>query len=97
MRQIERSRECRGTFPFSRARRFEVNASTARLAFDELSGFFGALSWKPAADPMTLGSVAAAFVSDTSFAGATSMVSGERYRLEVAPVFGSLQYSPRHR
>jgi hypothetical protein len=92
VRQIERSVSAGATYPFSRARRLEVNASTARLAFDELSGFFGELSWKPAADPMTLGSVAAAFVSDTSYAGATSMVSGERYRLEVAPVFGSLQY-----
>ena len=78
------------TFPFSRARRFEVNASTARLAFDECPGS-SALSWKPPPIP-TLGGAAAAFVSDTSFAGATSMVSGERYRLEVAPVFGSLQY-----
>jgi outer membrane protein assembly factor BamA len=41
---------------------------------------------------MTVGRVGAAFVSDTSHAGATSIVSGERYRLEVAPVGGDLQY-----
>jgi hypothetical protein len=70
-----------------------LNGGAASLAFDELSGFFfGDFAWKPAADPMTLGSVGAAFVSDTSYGGPTSIVSGERYRLEVAPVFGSLRY-----
>ncbi len=92
VRQVERSLRASASYPFSRARRFEVSGGTAGLAFDELSGFFGGLTWKPAADPMTLGTVAAAFVSDTSHGGATSMVSGERYRLEAAPVFGSLQY-----
>ena len=92
VRQVERSLRASASYPFSRARRFEVSGGTAGLAFDELSGFFGGLTWKPAADPMTLATVAAAFVSDTSHGGATSMVSGERYRLEAAPVFGSLQY-----
>ena len=92
VRQVERTVSAAAAYPFSRARRIEVNSGFARLAFDELSGFLGAVSWKPAAAPMTLGSAGAAFVSDTSYAGPTSMVSGERYRLEVAPVFGSLQY-----
>ena len=93
VRQVERSVRGAVSYPFSRARRIELSAGHSRLAFDELSGFFfGGLTWTPAAEPMTLGSVAAAFVSDTSQGGPTSVVSGERYRLEVAPVFGSLQY-----
>ena len=92
VRQVERSLLASTSYPFSRARRVEVSGGAARLAFDELSGLFDGLRWKPAADALTLGTVAAAFVSDTSYAGATSMVSGERYRLEAAPVFGSLQY-----
>ena len=92
VRQIEGSVRGAASYPFSRARRLELTGGTARLAFDELTGFVGDLTWKPAAESMTLSSVAAAFVSDTSHAGATSMVSGERYRLEVAPVFGSLRY-----
>ena len=93
VRQVERALRGAVSYPFSRARRIELNGGTARLAFDELSGFFfGDMSWRPAAEPMTLGSVGAAFVSDTSHGGPTSVVRGERYRLEVAPVFGSLQY-----
>jgi hypothetical protein len=92
VRQIERTVSAAASYPFSRARRIEVNSGFARLAFDEMSGFLGEVSWTPAASSMTLGSAGAAFVSDTSHAGPTSIVSGERYRLEVAPVFGSLQY-----
>ena len=93
VRQVERALRGAVSYPFSRARRIELNGGAASLAFDELSGFFfGDFAWKPAADPMTLGSVGAAFVSDTSYGGPTSVVSGERYRLEVAPVFGSLRY-----
>ena len=92
LRQIEGSLRAAASYPFSRARRLELTGGTARLAFDELTGLVGELAWTPAAESMTLGSVAAAFVSDTSHAGPTSMVSGERYRLEVAPVFGTLRY-----
>ena len=92
VRQIERSVRAAATYPFSRARRVELNGGFATLAFDELTGIIGAFTWKRAAEPMTLNSVAAAFVSDTSQSGPTSAVSGERYRLEVAPVFGTLRY-----
>ena len=92
VRQTERTVQGAASYPFSRARRIELNGGVARLAFAELTGAFDDLSWRPAAAPLTLGSAGAAFVSDTSHGGPTSMVSGERYRLEVAPVFGSLQY-----
>jgi outer membrane protein assembly factor BamA len=45
------------------------------------------------ASPITLASPSAALVFDTSSFGATSPVSGQRYRLEVAPTFGSVQFN----
>jgi hypothetical protein len=92
VRQVERSVQGSASYPFSKARRLDLSGGTARLAFDELAGFLGAFTWKPAAEPMALSTASVAFVSDTSYAGPTSVVQGERYRLEVAPVFGSLQY-----
>src|SRR6185436_16675343 len=43
--------------------------------------------------PLTMTNTAAALVFDTSNFGATSPVSGQRYRFEVAPTFGSLQFT----
>jgi outer membrane protein assembly factor BamA len=45
------------------------------------------------AAPLTLASTSAAYVFDTSNFGATSPVQGQRYRLEAAPTFGSVQYT----
>ena len=92
VRQIEQAARGALSYPFSRARRIEVSGGVSRLGFDALTGLFGDTAWTPAASPMTLGSAAAAFVSDTSHGGPLSVVSGERYRLEVAPVMGDLSY-----
>jgi Tol biopolymer transport system component len=92
VRQVERAVQGAVSYPFSRARRIELNGGFTNLSYDEMSGFLFGGSWTQAAAPMTLGQVGAAFVSDTSHAGATSMVSGERYRLEVSPVAGDLRY-----
>ena len=43
--------------------------------------------------PLTLGTTSAALVFDTANFGATSPVAGARYRLEVAPAFGSINYT----
>lgn len=92
VRQVERAVQGGVSYPFSRARRVELSGGLTALSFDELSGVFTAGAWMPAAAPMTLGRVGAAFVSDTSHAGPTSVVSGERYRLEISPVAGGLDY-----
>jgi hypothetical protein len=42
---------------------------------------------------LTLGTSSAAFVTDTTNFGATSPVSGQRYRLEVDPTFGSVNFT----
>ena len=93
VRQTERVVRAIGSYAFSRARRIEMHGSRSRLTFDELADLgFGAAGWRPAAAPLSLTSVATAFVSDTSHAGPTSAVRGERYRLEAASVSGSLNY-----
>ena len=90
VRQVERAMRGGGAYPLSRARRLEFSGGVIQMELDELAGLFG--SWQSAADPMTLGSTSLAFVSDTAYSGPTSAISGERYRLEAAPVFGTLQY-----
>jgi len=45
------------------------------------------------ASPLTLGNTSAALVYDTSNFGATSPVAGQRYRLEAAPTFGSINFT----
>jgi hypothetical protein len=45
------------------------------------------------APSLTLGTSSAAFVSDTANFGATSPVQGERYRIEAAPTFGTINFT----
>ena len=45
------------------------------------------------AAPLTLGTSSAALVYDTSNFGATSPVQGQRYRLEVAPTVGAINFT----
>jgi outer membrane protein assembly factor BamA len=44
-------------------------------------------------DGLTFGEAAAALVYDTSVFGATSPILGRRYRLEVAPAFGGINFT----
>ena len=46
----------------------------------------------PAPASLDLGIGSAALVYDNSFFGATSPILGQRYRLEVSPTVGSLNY-----
>jgi outer membrane protein assembly factor BamA len=45
------------------------------------------------APALNLANTSAAFVYDTSAFGATSPISGQRYRLEAAPTFGALSFT----
>ena len=45
------------------------------------------------APSLTLGTSAAAFVSDTANLGATGPVQRERYRIEAAPTFGTIKFT----
>ena len=103
-RQTERSGAGLLTYPFSRARRVEFQAGVSQISFDQIvqtqayslnTGrlIYNQTERQQLGDPLTLGTSSAAFVFDTSSFGATSPVAGARYRFEVAPTFGSIQYT----
>ncbi|HEX6135821.1 MAG TPA: BamA/TamA family outer membrane protein [Longimicrobiales bacterium] len=92
-------------YPFSQTRRFEMNGGYTRYGFDRevIEYFFdpsGSFQTRPpiqrdeeAPDALHMFSASAALVGDNSFFGLTSPVAGQRWRLEVSPTLGSLQYN----
>jgi Tol biopolymer transport system component len=103
-RQTERSAGAIVGYPFDRARRVEFQASATQITFDQVvrtqayslnTGqlFVDETHTQPLADTLTLGTGSAAYVFDTTSFGATSPVTGQRYRLEAAPTFGSVNYT----
>jgi hypothetical protein len=91
-----------GQYPFSRSLRFELNGSVSRISFDNevVRSVFNVDSGQlltqdtvqlPAPESLMLASTAAALVRDTSIAGPTGPVLGQRFRLEAAPTFGDLR------
>jgi hypothetical protein len=91
-------------YPFNRSQRIEFQAGAQHITFDHhiTTRAYSLATGRqileeredfPAGDPLTLGTASAALVHDNSFFGATSPVLGRRYRLEVSPVFGSIDYT----
>jgi outer membrane protein assembly factor BamA len=90
-------------YPFNRARRVEFQGGMSQISFDEIVetevyDFNGNLLLRDSqessvAETLHLGTASAALVYDTSIFGATSPVGGERYRLEVAPSMGSINFA----
>jgi Tol biopolymer transport system component len=103
-RQTDRSASALLAYPFSRAHRIEFQGGGSQISFDQIvqtqavSRITGQLlldqvDEQQAGDTISLGTSSAALVYDTSAFGATSPVSGQRYRLEVAPTFGDVQFT----
>ena len=104
-RQTDASAFAAAAYPFNRARRFELQGSFRRIGFSQElrteyyspvdGSFLGDEEEKLRGvfDPLYLGSVSGAFVHDTSVFGATSPILGSRARFEVAPTFGSIDYT----
>jgi hypothetical protein len=103
-RQTAQSAGAVVAYPFSRAQRVEFTGTLRRLSFDQETRTvaYSTLSGEVLLDqrdsqaiiaPMQYGEAAAALVYDTSVFGATSPVLGQRYRLEVAPVAGSVSFT----
>jgi Tol biopolymer transport system component len=103
-RQTERSAAGVLAYPFNRAQRVEFQAGFSRMSFDQVvdtqaySLNTGRLILEESnetslASPLNFGTTSAAMVYDTSTFGATSPVLGQRYRFEVSPTFGSLNYT----
>ena len=104
-RQTEQSASLMTAYPFDRARRVEFQAGATRISFDRRiettvsslatgsvlsDDVTGAETLAPA---LNLANTSAAFVYDTSAFGATSPISGQRYRLEASPTFGALNFT----
>ena len=104
-RQTEQSASGMVAYPFDRARRIEFQAGTTRISFDRriettvsslstgqiLSDEMGGTT--TLAPAMNLANASAAYVYDTSAFGATSPISGQRYRFEAAPTFGTVNFT----
>jgi hypothetical protein len=103
-RQTERSVAGQVAYPFNRSQRLEFQAGVSQLSFDQIvrtqafslnSGLLILDDKNETAvrDSLALGNTSAALVFDTSNFGATSPVQGQRYRLEAAPTFGTINFT----
>ncbi len=103
-RQLERSIAAVGFYPFDSSLRLEVQAGYRNIGFETrietdlysfpLGSFLESrretLKGSSGLD-MAFGTVA--LVRDTSLYGATSPILGQRFRVDVTPVFGSINYT----
>ena len=87
-------------YPFSTTRRMEFSASGTRLAYNtEVQSYdiFGnPIARTSGGSPYPTsyyGSGSVAYVGDNSYSAFTNPIQGARYRLEVSPTFGSLNYT----
>ena len=92
------------SYPFNRARRFELTAGFRNISFgaERFTDFFDPRFGDflgseredlPSASSLNLVEASAAVVHDTSVFGATSPIVGQRWRLEVSPTGGTLNYT----
>lgn len=85
-------------YPFSTTQRIEFSAGYTRFGFDrELIQHFTRVGIRERVEldnpaPLNLGQATAAYVGDRSFFGFTSPIKGQRFRFEVEPTIGTLQY-----
>jgi hypothetical protein len=103
-RQLHREVSAVAVYPFSRSRRLEITGGVQSISFDRedtlstYSSLTGQLlttatGTTPAAPIATLFETSAALVYDSSVFGPTSPILGQRYRLSVAPTFGSISFA----
>jgi len=102
-RQTNRDIQGLLSYPFNEVQRLDFSAGYSHISFDQelrtiaVSAVTGdqVLDQKqdlPAGDPLDLATASAALVYDNSFFGATAPILGQRYRLEVSPTVGSINY-----
>ncbi len=103
-RQTARAFGAGVTYPFSRAQRIELSGGYRNITFDRQVDTFGfsavtgellfeESSSEAFGDPLHLGEASAALVYDTSIFGAASPILGQRYRFEVTPLVGTINYT----
>jgi outer membrane protein assembly factor BamA len=103
-RQLHRALSTVAIYPFSGAKRLELTVGGQSINYDRestisnFSGVNGSLlnastSTTTAAPTAYLVDTGAALVYDSAEFGPTSPILGQRYRLGIAPTFGSLSYA----
>ena len=103
-RQVQRGVDGQIAYPLSTAQRIEVGGGFQQISFDRRirSAAYSARTGQflgydtqtvSLGESLELATTTAALVYDTSVFGATSPVSGQRSRFEVAPAFGSLSFT----
>jgi Tol biopolymer transport system component len=103
-RQTEQSIGGIVAYPLNRAQRIEFQGGLTRITFDQIvdttafSVNTGNLlvndsTTTSIGSALNLANTSTALVYDTSNFGATSPVQGQRYRLEAAPTFGSINFT----
>jgi Tol biopolymer transport system component len=103
-RQTERSASGLVSYPLNRNRRLDFQGGVSSISFDQIvttttySLYTGdvyqySTSTMSLAETLNLGTGSAALVFDTSSNGAVGPVRGQRYRFEVAPTFGTLDFT----
>ncbi len=90
------------SYPFNRAMRLELSAGGRDIRFDQENRIvvtdpagnklFDSTETTHPYPAITLGTASAAFVYDQSLFGATSPILGQRFRFEVSPSLGSLNF-----
>jgi len=101
-RQTNRDFQVQLAYPFNTAQRVELAAGYTNISFDnelrtkafDVSGqqVLDDQQDLSAPDALNLGLASAALVYDNSFFGATGPILGQRYRLEVSPTIGTLDF-----
>lgn len=90
-------------YPFNRSRRIEMSTGIEQISYNDevrTTGFnpltgqvvYDQKDQLPVPSAVTLETSSAALVHDNSFYGATGPILGDRWRLEVSPTFGGLQF-----
>ena len=103
-RETQRGATCVLTYPFDRARRVEFQGGFAQTSFERIvsltaysmatgSVVSDTTSTLEAAQRLNLATTAVALVFDTASFGPTSPIQGQRYRLEVTPTFGTINFT----
>ena len=89
-------------YPFSTTRRVEFDVGYTHVSYDtEIFRYldFGSSIQGPeridvpSPDPIAFGQATAALVGDNSFFGFTAPIAGGRYRLELTPTFGGINFN----
>jgi hypothetical protein len=103
-RQTDRSVSALTAYPFNRAQRIEFQGGASQISFDRIveTQAFSLRSGEllqqdsreeTVAQTLALATGSTALVYDTSVFAVTSPVQGQRYRLEVAPTVGTVNYT----